>query len=63
MKPLLRHQINPCDVDRFRALVLIGNGLAAFYERLTTGTDCPCCLGMRIALLTLGAFTLGAVLL
>ena len=58
-----RYNFNPCDLERFRGLVVVGDALAWLFERFTAGTECVCCLGMRVALLTLGAFTLGAVLL
>lgn len=63
MKPLLRHQLNPCDVDRFRGLAAVGDALAFLFERFTAGTECICCLGMRLVALAVGSFALGAALL
>lgn len=58
-----RYNFNPCDLERFRVLAPIGDAAAALYLRLTAGTDCPCCLGMRVGAVVVIAFTLGAVLL
>lgn len=59
----MRYLLNPCDIDRLRGLVVVGDALAWLFERFIAGTECVCCLGMRLAALTLVSFTLGAVLL
>ena len=60
---MLRHKLNPCDIDRYPVLAPLGDMLAASFKLLTYGTDCPCCLAVRVALLAAASFTLGAVLL
>lgn len=57
-----RYNFNPCDLDRFRGLVVVGDALAWLYQTFTRGTDCVCCLGMRLTLLTALSFTLGGAL-
>jgi len=60
-KPLLRHRVNPCDIDRLPSLAPLGNALALFYakafEEPTHG--CPCCKAIRIILLTTVAYCVG----
>jgi hypothetical protein len=55
----LRYRLNPCDTERYRVLAPVGDSLAALYDRFTAGTECACCLGMRlislIVLTALGA--------
>lgn len=57
-----RHCLNPCDLERLRFLAPVGDLLAAFYQRLTDGTDCPCCLGARIVAVAAFAASLAATL-
>lgn len=60
-KPLLKHQFNPCDIDRLPCLAPVGDALARFFEyafRKPTD-DCPCCMAVRIILLTAAAFVAG----
>jgi hypothetical protein len=47
--PKLRHQVNPCDHDRFAFLKPVGDAAAAFWDRFTGDTECACCLGIRLA--------------
>lgn len=56
------YRINPCDIDRHKALAPVGDALAKFYEVMTAGTECPCCLGARLAVLAIGSFLIGLVL-
>lgn len=64
-KKLLRHQLNPCDYDRYRGLSAFGDGVAKVWNLFTAGTDCPCCLGFRLfgALLLAGGIGYGLALL
>ena len=57
--PLLRHRLNPCDIDRYPALAPIGDALHGLYQAFTWGTDCTCCLGARVLALALAAGTFG----
>ena len=56
----LRYLLNPCDIDRHRHLTALGDGIASLWHLFTRGTECPCCLGTRLILLTLAAVGLGA---
>ena len=57
--PLLRHRLNPCDIDRYPALAPLGDALHGLYQAFTWGTDCTCCLGARVLALALAAGTFG----
>ena len=61
MKTPLKFMLNPCDVERHPSLAPIGDALASLYDRFTAGTDCPCCLGARLAGALIAAATLGAL--
>lgn len=62
MKTKWYYLINPCDMDRHKALVLVGDALAKVYEAFTYGTDCGCCLGARVIALAALAFTAGVLI-
>lgn len=49
---LLRHKVNPCDIDRYSGLAPLGDALHALWKGFTLGTDCTCCLGARLVALT-----------
>jgi hypothetical protein len=51
-KPLLRHRINPCDIDRWPHLAPLGDWLA------DRSSGCPCCDTLRVP----AAFALGVLL-
>lgn len=60
-KPLLKHRFNPCDIDRLPCLEPIGDALAHLFNsafRKPTH-DCPCCMAVRIIILTAAAFAVG----
>lgn len=59
--PLLKHQVNPCDIDRHPALAKIGDALALFFDTFfrTPTHDCPCCMAVRILILAAAAYTAG----
>jgi len=61
-RPPLKYLLNPCDIDRAKVLAPIGDAFAAIYRRFTAGTECECCLGARVAGLTLAATGLGLAL-
>ena len=57
----LKYRLNPCDIDRLPALATIGDALAEFFEaafRRPTH-DCPCCMAVRVIILTAVAFAAG----
>jgi len=60
-KPLLKHRLNPCDIDRHPALAKVGDELAAFFDIAFRNPthDCPCCMAVRIIILTAAAFAAG----
>ena len=60
-KPLLKHRVNPCDIDRYPVLAKIGDALAAFYVELFSRPThgCPCCMAVRIIILAAAAYTIG----
>lgn len=60
-KPLLKHRLNPCDIDRLPWLADVGDVLAFFFERVFRKPthDCPCCMAIRILILTAAAFAAG----
>lgn len=60
-KPLLRHRVNPCDIDRDPRLAPIGDALHNLYSLFTKGTECTCCLGTRLVALAIVSFVLGAL--
>lgn len=60
-RPLLRHQVNPCDVDRFPVLKPVGDALAALWHAVTADIECPCCLGMRLVAVAGTGAVLGAL--
>lgn len=52
----LRHQLNPCDEDRFAVLEAFGEIAAAMWDVFVGDTECQCCLGIRLfAALTVAA--------
>lgn len=60
-KPLLKHRLNPCDIDRLPWLEPIGDELAYLFDvtmRKPTH-DCPCCMAVRIIILAAAAFAVG----
>lgn len=56
-----KYALNPCDIDALPFIKPIGAPFAKMFKLLTSGTDCTCCLGMRVALLFLLAFVLGII--
>lgn len=59
MKPHLKYRLNPCDIDRFKALAPIGDALAGLWEGFVASTECPCCLGTRLTLTVILALGIG----
>lgn len=55
----LYHQLNPCDIDRFKPLAPVGDAAHLLWKLFTFGTDCTCCLGFRLIFLVLAAFGAG----
>lgn len=51
MSRLLRHIINPCDIDRAKVLAPLGDALHRVWAVFTYGTECTCCLGTRVIML------------
>ena len=51
--------LNPCDTERHRSLVRLGDAMARLWEGFTAGTECPCCLGFRLLAVALAAFAFG----
>lgn len=60
-KPLLKHRVNPCDIDRLPELAPVGDALAILFNRFFREPthDCPCCMAVRIILVTSVAFAAG----
>lgn len=54
--PKLRHQLNPCDIDRYAVLAPVGDLIAKL------ATECPCCNGLRILTALAIGFLLGAII-
>lgn len=54
------YHLNACKHGRHPALVPLGDGLAAFFDRFfrEPTDDCPCCMAIRV--LVLASATLGA---
>ena len=60
-EPLLKHRLNPCDIDRLECLAPVGDALAAFFDtafRKPTH-DCPCCMAVRVIILVAAAYAAG----
>ena len=53
----LRHKLNPCDYEHYNWLT----PAQKFFELLSWGTDCKCCLGARIAAALVIGYTIGKV--
>lgn len=64
MKQLLTnicYALNPCMNTRMRILAPIGDAVAMLWDAFTAFTDCACCLGTRLIILTLLSFYLGTL--
>lgn len=63
LRPPLRYLLNACDIDRHPSLAPIGDWLADFFERRfrIPTHDCPCCMAVRILLLTLAGTAAGFI--
>ncbi len=62
-KPLLKHRLNPCDIDRLPCLEQVGDALAYFFDSAFRNPthDCPCCMAVRIIILVSTAFAAGCL--
>lgn len=54
-------KVNMCDIDRLQFLAPLGDAVATLWDAFTAFTDCACCLGTRLIILTLLSFYLGTL--
>lgn len=59
----LKYLLNFCDIDRLPVLAPIGDALAALFDRFFREPthDCPCCMAVRVLLLSTFTLAVGIV--
>lgn len=50
-KHLFTRKLNPCDIDHISILTPVEIFVTWLFIKLTSGTECECCLGTRVVAL------------